>query len=143
MPRLAVNPPIKPVKLFAKRWLFAAAVVFAAYNPSGHSYWHWALGNGGALSLKVLVGIALLALVAATLRMAFVSIGYAGIAIVLSLIMASMLFQDGLGWLAFEDVRITQVTILLWISTVLGVGLSWSFYQRRISGERDILRNPP
>jgi hypothetical protein len=143
MPRLAVNPPIKPLQLFAKRWLFAAAVVFAAYNPSGHSYWHWALADGGALSLKVVAGIALLALVAATLRMAFVSIGYAGIATVLSLIMGSLLFQDGLGWLAFEDVRITQVTILLWISTVLAVGLSWSFYQRRISGERDVLRNPP
>ena len=57
--------------------------------------------------------------------------------------MASMLFRAGLGWLVFEDVRITQVTILLWISTVLGFGLSWSFLQRRISGEREILRNPP
>lgn len=143
MPRLAVNPPIKPVSLVAKRWLLAATVVFATYNPSGHSYWHWATGTSGSISLKVLIGTALLTLLAAIVRMAFVSIGYAGVAFVLSLIMASMLFRAGLGWLVFEDVRVTQVAILLWVSTVLGFGLSWSFLQRRISGERDILRNPP
>ena len=143
MPRLAINRPIKPVSLLAKRWLLAATVVFATYNPGGHSYWHWATTTGGSTALKVLAGIALLTLLAAIVRMAFASIGYAGIAFVLSLIMASMLFRAGLGWLVFEDVRITQVTILLWISTVLGVGLSWSFFQRRISGERDVLRNPP
>jgi hypothetical protein len=143
MPSLAANPPIKPVSKIAKRWLLAATVVFASYNPSGHSYWHWATEAGGSMSLKVLVGIALLTLLAAIVRMAFVSIGYAGIALVLSLIMASMLFRAGLGWLVFEDIRITQVTILLWISTVLGIGLSWSFFQRRISGEKDVVHGPP
>ena len=143
MPNLAVNPPIKPVSKIAKRWLLAATVVFASYNPSGHSYWHWATEAGGSVSLKVLAGIALFSLLAAIVRMAFVSIGYVGIAFVLSLIMASMLFRAGLGWLVFEDIRITQVTILLWISTVLGIGLSWSFLQRRISGEKDVVHGPP
>jgi hypothetical protein len=143
MPHLAVNLPIKPVSLIAKRWFLAATVVFATYNPSGHSYWHWVTDPVGWTPIKVLAGIALLALLVAIVRMAFASIGYVGIAFVLSLIMASMLFRAGLGWLVFEDVRITQVTILLWISTVLGFGLSWSFLQRRISGEREILRNPP
>ena len=143
MAHLAINLPIKPVSLIAKRWLLATTVVFATYNPSGHSYWHWATATGGSTSLKVLAGIALLTLLVAIVRMAFASIGYVGIAFVLSLIMASMLFRAGLGWLVFEDVRITQVTILLWTSTVLGFGLSWSFLQRRISGEREILRNPP
>ena len=143
MAHLAINLPIKPVSLIAKRWLLATTVVFATYNPSGHSYWHWATATGGSTSLKVLAGIALLTLLVAIVRMAFSSIGYVGIAFVLSLIMASMLFRAGLGWLVFEDVRITQVTILLWTSTVLGFGLSWSFLQRRISGEREILRNPP
>jgi hypothetical protein len=143
MPSLAVNPPIKPVSKIAKRWLLAATVVFATYNPSGHSYWHWATGAGGSVSLKVLAGIALFTLLAAIVRMAFVSIGYVGIAFVLSMIMASMLFRAGLGWLVFEDIRITQVTILLWISTVLGIGLSWSFLQRRISGEKDVVHGPP
>ena len=143
MPQLAINPPIKPVSLIAKRWLLATTVVFATYNPSGHSYWHWATATGGSTPLKVLAGIALLTLLAAIVRMAFSSIGYVGIAFVLSLIMASIMFRAGLGWLVFEDVRITQVTILLWISTVIGFGLSWSFLQRRISGEKEILRNPP
>ena len=80
MAHLAINLPIKPVSLIAKRWLLATTVVFATYNPSGHSYWHWATATGGSTALKVLAGIALLTLLVAIVRMAFSSIGYVGIA---------------------------------------------------------------
>ena len=61
MPKLAANPPIKPVQLVTRRWLIAATLVFATYNPSGHSWWHWATTPGGSSSLKACTGIFLLA----------------------------------------------------------------------------------
>jgi hypothetical protein len=143
MPKLAANPPIKPVRLVARRWLISATLVFASYNPSGHSYWHWATAPGGSPSLEACIGIFLLAAWVAVARMAFAALGYRGVAAVVSLIIAAIVFRVGLGWLIFANVAVTGYTILLWISTVLGIGLSWSFLQRRISGEKYVLKSSP
>ena len=142
MASLTKNPPIKPVSLVAKRWSISAAVVFGIYNPSGHSYYHWATDGGASLPLRLLVGIFLFAAVVALVRMAFLSIGYRGIVAVLSLIYGGILFRVGLGWLDFADVEVETYAILLWISTILGVGISWSFFQRRISGDKYVLKTP-
>src|SRR6267378_3110365 len=118
MASLTKNPPINPLPLVAKRWLICAVVVFGTYNPSGHSFYHWA--RDSAVSFP--------------LRLAFLSIGYRGIVAVLSLIYGSILFRVGLGWFAFADVDVETYAILVWITTILGIGISWSFFQRRISG---------
>jgi Family of unknown function (DUF6524) len=143
VPNLVANPPIKPVSLLAKRWLISAAVVFATYNPSGHSYYHWLMRPEGSTPLKAAAGIFLLASATALARMAYVSLGYAGIGAVVAIIFGSILFRIGLGWFGFADVVFTTYTVLLWISTVLGVGLSWSYFQRRLSGEKYVLKSPP
>ena len=75
--------------------------------------------------------------------MAFASLGYPGIVAVVSLIIASIVFRVGLGWLVFANYMVTGYTLLLWISTVLGIGLSWSFMLRRISGEKYVLKYFP
>ena len=142
MASLTKNPPINPLPLVTKRWLISAAVVFSIYNPSGHSYYHWATDGRGSLSLKLVVGIFLLAAIVALVRMAFLSIGFRGIAAVLSLIYGSILFRVGLGWFEFVDVDIETYAILIWVSTVLGVGISWSFFQRRISGDKYVIKTP-
>ena len=142
MASLTKNPPIKPLSLFAKRWSICAAVVFGIYNPSGHSYYHWAGDGGASFPLRLLVGIFLLAAIVALVRMAFLSIGYRGIVAVLSLIYGGILFRVGLGWFAFADVQVETYAILVWISTILGVGISWSFFQRRISGDKYVIKTP-
>jgi len=142
MASLTKNPPINPLPLVAKRWLISAAVVFGIYNPSGHSYYHWATDGSASLTLKLVVGIFLLAAFVALVRMAFLSIGYRGIAAVLSLIYGGILFRVGLGWFALADVDIETYAILLWVSTIIGVGISWSFFQRRISGDKYVIKTP-
>jgi hypothetical protein len=139
---LTKNPPIHPVSLVAKRWSICAAVVFGTYNPSGHSYYHWAGDSSASFPFRLLVGIFLLAAVVALVRMAFLSIGYRGIVAVLSLIYSGILFRVGLGWFDFADVEVETYAILLWISTILGVGISWSFFQRRISGDKYVIKTP-
>jgi len=142
MASLTKNPPINPVPLVTKRWLISAAVVFSIYNPSGHSYYHWAIDGRGSLPLKLVVGIFLLAATVALVRMAFLSIGYIGIVAVLSLIYGSILFRVGLGWFEFVDVDVETYAILVWVSTIIGVGISWSFFQRRISGDKYVIKEP-
>src|SRR5258706_8152040 len=142
MASLTKNPPIHPVPLLAKRWLICAVVVFGTYNPSGHSFYHWVRDGGASVQLRLVVGIFLLAAIVALVRMAFLSIGYRGIVAVLSLIYGGILFRVGLGWFEFLDVDIETYAILLWVSTILGVGISWSFFQRRISGGKDVIKKP-
>jgi len=141
MPQLAANPPIRTLPLFAKRWLFSATLVFAIYNPSGHSYFHWIRDTAGSTALKTVAGVFLLGAGAAIVAMANSALSLLGIAAVLALILASIMFRIGLGWFAFADVEITTYTVLLWISTIIAVGLSWSFIQRRLSGEKDVVKS--
>jgi hypothetical protein len=143
VPRLAENKPIKPFSLLAKRWLLCTALVFATYNPSGFSYYHWITGEPGSVAFKLFIGVLLLTVLVAIGRMTFASLGLRGSIAVFALLVASLLVRIGLGWVEFREVQLTTYTVLLWISTLLGVGMSWSFFERRISGERDVLRQPP
>lgn len=144
MARLDINPPIDFPRLFSRRFLLAATLVFGTYNPSGYSYYHWVTQGGGSLSTaQFFVGVFLFSCLVALARMAFLSIGYFGIGALSLLVIMSLLAGVGLGFFAFGNVHITTYFVLFWISLVLGVGTGWSFLQKRIAGERDVLRNPP
>jgi hypothetical protein len=143
MPRLDVNPPLHVVSLFARRWLLAALLVFGAYNPSGNSYYHWISSTESLTTTQICVGILLLTGLVTIARMAFLSIGYFGVAAISLMVLMGITFGVGLGFFGFQDVEITTYLVLFWIALVLGVGTSWSFVQKRLSGERDVLRSPP
>ena len=143
MPRLDANPPINFAALFFKRWLMSATLIFGSYNPSGTSYYHWATATPGLTPVQAFTGILLLGLVVAFFRTAYLSIGYVGAGTVAVLITMSIILAVGLGLVDFDHVAVTTYMIELWITIVLAVGVGWAFLQRRISGERDILRSPP
>ncbi|WP_207461227.1 DUF6524 family protein [Azospirillum sp. SYSU D00513] len=142
-PRLGVRPPLRPLSLLFKRWLLSASLVFGTYNPSGFSYLHWVWDSPELTSEHFFVGILLVSVVMAIARMAFLSLGYFGITAALAGIVMSYALGAGLDLFALADVEFTTYTLLFWITGVLAVGTSWSFFQERISGERDILRQPP
>jgi len=143
MPRLDANPPINITGLLFTRWLMSAALVFGAYNPSGTSYYHWATSSEFVTPGKLFVGILILGLAVAILRMAFLSIGYFGTATILFMLGMGVVFAVGLGLVDLDEFEFTTYTIEVWITLVLAIGTSWAFIQRRISGERDVLRSPP
>ena len=143
MARLDTNPRIYFVSLFLNRILLSTLLVFGTYNPSGNSYHHWLMRTETLTIPQVFVGIALLIGWVTMARMAFLSIGYFGIAAISLMVLMGITFGVGLGFFGFEDVRITKYLVLFWIALVFGIGISWSFVQKRISGERDVLRNPP
>lgn len=143
MARLDINPRVDFPRLFLRRGLMATTLVFGTYNPSGYSYYHWLTQGDGFSTPKLFIGIALLTGLVALARMAFLSIGYFGITALSVMVLMSLAAGVGLGFFGFGDVHVTTYFVLFWIAMVLGVGTSWSFVQKRISGERDVLRTPP
>jgi len=143
MARLDANPPLKLFRLLSQRCLLSALVVFGAYNPSGTSYYHWVARSPDLTPAQIAVGILVFTGIVAILRMAFMSTGYLGAAALTLMLLMSIVFGVGLGLFEFEDVAFTTYTIQIVVSLLLGIGLSWSFIQKRLSGERDILRTPP
>ena len=141
MPKLDANPRVQFIRMLFNRWLMSASIVFGAYNPSGYSYYHWVARADGISPLIVFAGTAIVIGAVAIARMAFLSVGYIGSTIIATLVMMALLFCVGLDLIEFKDVEITVYTVQFWLSFVLAVGMGWSFIQRRISGERDVIRS--
>lgn len=120
------------------RWLAASFLVFAVYNPSGHSYYHWLVDMADdRWSLKALAGI--------TLVIAVATFGYATLrAIGVSGVLATVTFFAVVIWAMVDNglldglSRWAWVTIVLGvISSILGIGVSWSHIRARLSGQAD------
>ena len=127
------------------RVIGALVLVYATFNPTGRSYFHWALGpvigigapSGGSTALKFLVGIVLLTGWVVVLQATRRSIGIAGALLALALC-------GGLIWLLVEQHVVLPTgssaiahIALIAISLVLGVGMSWSLVSRRLTGQVD------
>jgi hypothetical protein len=127
------------------RVLGALALVYATFNPTGHSYFHWVLApligmgepSGGSAALKFLVGVVLLIGWVVVLQAPRRSIGLTGAVLALALC-------GGLIWLLVEQhvvspngsAAIAHIALVA-IGLVLGVGMSWSLLSRRLTGQVD------
>ena len=127
------------------RVIGALVLVYATFNPTGRSYFHWALGpligigapSGGSTALKFLVGIGLLIGWVVVLQATRRSIGLTGAFLALALC-------GGLIWLLVEQHVVSPTgsaaiahIALLAVGLVLGVGMSWSLLSRRLTGQID------
>jgi hypothetical protein len=119
------------------RWLVALFGVFATYNPSGYSYYHWLQHDGGYVSLRVLGGVALAIFYVVYLRATLRSLGPIGIGLTFALFgsIAWLLTQWHVVDLARSDDE--SVVSLAIAASVLGIGMSWSAIRYRISGQYD------
>ncbi len=121
------------------RFLVAAVLVFATYNPLGWSYFHWVRGDlANITAIKVFLGVLLLIGWTIFLRATLRSLGAFG------LILAFAFFGT-LIWLVVDAglVPADSVTAMTWIletvlSGVLAAGVSWSHIRRRITGQVDV-----
>ena len=127
------------------RVLGAILLVYATFNPTGHSFYHWALAplvgmgsaSGGSAALKFLVGVLLLIGWVVVLQATRRSIGLTGAVLALALC-------GGLIWLLVEQHVVSPTgsaaiahIVLLAVGLVLGVGMSWSLLSRRLTGQVD------
>ena len=121
------------------RVLAALALVLLTYNPTGNSYYHWALTDpAGFSAIKGLAGALLLAGWVFYLRASLSSLGWLGVILLLLVLGAAV-------WLLVDQKILdpSQPGVASWIALVLlalvlGIGMSWSLVRRRLTGQVDV-----
>jgi uncharacterized membrane protein len=126
---------------FLWRWAAALVLVFATYNPSGKSYFHWARAafNGEGLdALHYFIGVILVAgwtiFIIATER----SLGALGSIIGAALIGTGLWLLVDIGVLHADTMSTIAWLALFALGTLLAIGLSWSHIWRRLSGQLEV-----
>lgn len=125
---------------FMLRLVFALLLVFGTWNPSGWSYVEWLIGDAG-LQLEPMVAIVGLVLLIGWiiyLRATFMSMGWLGVILGAALFAAVIWLFVDMGWLTLDDPGMISWLILLLLSLLLAVGISWSHIRRRLTGQIDV-----
>lgn len=121
---------------FLGRWLFAAALVFGTFNPTGYSYVGWMTAESTEFGpVPALATIALIIAWIVFIRATLLSMGVLGVVLSAALFAClAWLFVD-LGWLSLDAGNTQTWIILTVLSLVLAVGMSWSIIRRSMSGQ--------
>ena len=128
---------------FFIRLLFALILVYASYNPSGYSFYHWAKEAFAAETLAITPPLAMSAVVLLIgwtiyLRATFRSLGLFGLALAFAFFGIIIWWLIDIGWLGLENVSVFSYIALFILGAVLATGMSWSHIRRRISGQADM-----
>lgn len=126
------------VSSFVGRWLFAILLVFGTYNPTGYSYIGWAMRESGVTPVIAIVGLLLLTGWIIYLRATFLSMGWLGIVLGAALLGCVVWLFADIGWLNLQDVNVMSWVVLVIVTLLLAVGMSWSHIRRRLSGQVDV-----
>ena len=125
------------VSSFVGRWLFAILLVFGTYNPTGYSYVDWVMAESGVTPVIAIVGLLLLTGWIIFLRATFLSMGWLGIVLGAALLGCIVWLFVDIGWLNLKDVGVMSWVVLVIVSLLLAVGMSWSHIRRRLTGQVD------
>lgn len=124
---------------FLARWLFAVALVYGTYNPTGYSYMHWIFGEEASFEPVItLTGVALLIAWIIFLRATLMSLGWLGIGLGVALFSCLIWLLVDIGWLSMEASSAMTWLVLLLFSLILATGMSWSHIRRRLTGQFDV-----
>ena len=130
------------MKGFLLRFLAAAMLLLATYNPDGRSYVHWLAADGWNFTpLKAFVGVCLLGawvfLLGSTLR----SLGLVG-ALLAAAFFGTLIWLI-VSWLHLEPQTAKGLTylILLGLAAVLSTGSVFSIVRRKLTGQVDVDEN--
>ena len=124
---------------FLLRWAFAFVLIAATYNPSRWNYLHWARNNlTDQLPLTVFLGLLLFIGYVIYIRATLRSIGGFGMVLVAAVFAALVWVLWDKGALRLDNSAANVWMAILALSLVLGIGLSWSFVRRALSGQYDV-----
>ena len=124
-------------------WRFVASLllVFCTYNPTAFSYYSWvvdAFGDGRLGPGHFVVGVVLIIgwtiLVVATQR----SLGTVGAVLAAALIGGLVWWMTVQDFIAVDSFAALTWVIIVCLSILLAVGLSWSHIWRRLTGQYEV-----
>ncbi len=130
------------------RLLAALLLVYATYNPEGVSFFHWTFqpkpGESGQLAyvhsftpLKAFAALALTAAWVVFLQATRRSLGAGGALLVLGRFACTIWAMIYYGVISPQSSKAIAHLILIAVSLVLAIGLSWSHISRKLSGQMD------
>jgi len=118
------------------RLVLAASVVFATYNPSGTSIYHWVMENPNPTDAWVVLGaIVGVLLNVALLIAAWKALGMLGTLIVVVFFAALTYLSLQEGWVSTGSAESLQWLGLILYSVFLGIGMSGAIIWRRATGQ--------
>ena len=118
------------------RVIIAAIVVFATYNPSGTSVFHWVNAHPNPTDAWVILAIIVIALInLALLIAAWKALGKLGTGIVVVFFAALVYLSLQEGWVDTGSQASIEWLALILYSVFLGIGLSGAILWRRATGQ--------
>lgn len=124
---------------FLGRLIAALALVYATYNPSGYSYFHWVDNSLPEFDpLVAFAGVVLLIGWVMFIRATIRSMGLLGVLLAVAFFGTLLWLIIDRGWLSLDNTKaITYITEFL-LAAVLATGMSWSHIRRRLTGQIDV-----
>lgn len=133
---------------FLARLAGALLLVYATYNPERFSFFHWIFqpkpgesGLGGLLHgftpIKAFAGLGLVAVWVVFLQATRRSLGAGGALLVVALFACTIWAMIYYGIISPTSSKAIANLILIAVSLVLAIGLSWSHITQRLSGQAD------
>jgi len=124
---------------FLIRLAVALVLVFATYNPSGYSWYHWFIEAENKVDpLIALAAIVLIIGWVIYLRATIHSLGLIGTSLAATLFGTIIWALVYYGLLSLDNITILSYIILVMLSLMMALGISWSHIRRRISGQVDV-----
>ena len=124
---------------FLLRLLAAFILVFSSYNPSEYSYYHWVMENIDSLTPTIaLAGVLLLIGWTILLRATFRSLGPFGLLLAAAFLGVLLWMMVDWGWFHADSLNAVTYIVLIVLSGILAIGVSWSHIRRRITGQIDV-----
>jgi len=125
--------------LFLVRWGFAFLLIAATFNPSQWNFVVWMRQySAQELPLTVLFSLVLVIAYLIYLRATFRSIGGVGMTLIFAVFAALMWVLLDRGLIVFGRSDLNGWMGILALSFILGIGLSWKFVRRGITGQFDV-----
>jgi hypothetical protein len=124
---------------FFLRFALSLTLVLTTYNPTAHSYAHWmAHAITAPTPMLAVVGLALLTGWIVLLRATMRAIGIGGVVLIAAILAALVWLVVSWGWLDPHNTNAMAWVLLLMLSLVLAIGVSWSHLRRRLTGQTDV-----
>lgn len=123
----------------ALRFLFALLLVLLSYNPSGYSYFHWVYQSINHITPYVVIsGLVLLIGWGIYLKATLNSLGLLGIMVLAALFASLVWLFVYWGFLSVTNISAMAWVIEVLLAALLTVGMCWSHFTRRMSGQVDV-----
>jgi Family of unknown function (DUF6524) len=119
------------------RWLGAFLLLAAIFNPTSWNYATWAREAWGTQTpLIIFIGLILTVIAMVYLVATMRSIGILGALVIAAIFAAGLWVLTDWGLLGLQNSALNVWLIILVLSLILGIGMSWSILRQRMSGQQ-------